>query len=246
MYQNIMKQAAVLIVALSCSSPLWSDQGEWQQSIDIYLLGPTIKGTAGIGPLDGDVDVDPSSVFDSLEGAFLGMYQAERDGWGVFVDIVYMDLESDFKSKGNLFTGSLGNTQFTSQVAATRRINEHWQLLMGGIYTNLDLSIEVSGPLKDRSAKKTESWWDPIVGARFDRAFSEHWSFTALTTVGGGVSSDLTWTATVELGRSLSERSSITFLYRYLDFDYEDGKGLERFKFDIAEHGPAIGWRYEF
>jgi hypothetical protein len=40
--------------------------------------------------------------------------------------------------------------------------------------------------------------------------------------------------------------SSVSLGYRYLDCDYDDGDGADRFKFDLKEHGPTIGSRFDF
>jgi hypothetical protein len=44
----------------------------------------------------------------------------------------------------------------------------------------------------------------------------------------------------------MTQRSQIYAGYRYIYFDYEDGAGRDRFKFDMAQHGPLIGFRFEF
>lgn len=221
--------------------------GEWRQSIHIYLLGPTIEGNSGIGPADADVDVDAGKVFDMLEGAFLGMYLAEKDDWGVFADLVYMNLESDFDLGQGVVTGEFGNKQLTAAVSATRRLNQNWQLLAGGMYTGVKLSLDTSGPLGGQQRRRSESWVDPFVGARFESPLGERWGFASFGYLGGfGVGSDLMWSLNAGVGYHLSKRNSITLMYRYIDFDYEDGEGLDRFKFDIAEHGPALGWRFSF
>ena len=54
----------------------WSNQGL------IYLLGPTLEGTTGIGPIDTQMEMTTSDVFDALDGAFLGMYRGEGERWG--------------------------------------------------------------------------------------------------------------------------------------------------------------------
>ncbi|NDC89630.1 MAG: hypothetical protein EB075_12685, partial [Bacteroidetes bacterium] len=43
----------------------WSNQGL------IYLLGPALDGTSGIGPVDTEVDLSAGDVFDNLDSAFL-------------------------------------------------------------------------------------------------------------------------------------------------------------------------------
>lgn len=219
----------------------------WSQEFLIYLLGPTIEGTAGIGPASLDVDVDAESVFENLDGAFLGMYAAERDDWGIFIDTVYMDLEADLEGPGGLVSGELGNKQLTAAAAATRRVSENWQLMGGLMYTDIKLSLDVSGPLGDRSASRSESWVDPFVGARVGADLSEHWHIGGFGYIGGfGVGSDLMWSLNAGIEYQFSDRNAVSFLYRYISFDYDDGEGLDRFVFDIAEHGPALGWHFRF
>ena len=75
----------------------------------------------------------------------------------------------------------------------------------------------------------------------------EHWTFSSFGYLGGfGVGSDLMWSLNAGAAYPISERNAFTVMYRYIYFDYEDGDGLDRFRFDIAEHGPAIGWRFSF
>ena len=76
------------------SESSWSNQGL------IYLLGPTLDGASGIGPIDTDVDMSASDVFETLDGAFLGMYRGEGERWGVMIDVVYMDLKADGSGDG--------------------------------------------------------------------------------------------------------------------------------------------------
>jgi hypothetical protein len=78
---------AAMQPAFAQSESSWSNQGL------IYLLGPTLDGTSGIGPIDTDVDMSASDVFETLDGAFLGMYRGEGERWGVMIDVVYMDLK---------------------------------------------------------------------------------------------------------------------------------------------------------
>ena len=246
---------AVLIAAWALTAALmpmaaYSDDSSasgWNQEFLIYLLGPTIEGTAGIGPAELDVDIDAESVFENLDGAFLGMYAAERDDWGIFIDTVYMDLEADLEGPGGLVTGELGNKQLTAAAAATRRVSENWQLMGGLMYTDIKLSLDVSSPLGDRSASRSESWVDPFVGARVGADLSEKWHLGAFGYIGGfGVGSDLMWSLNAGIEYQFSERNAVSFLYRYISFDYDDGEGLDRFLFDIAEHGPAVGWHFRF
>lgn len=233
--------------SLNAAAQSSASSDDWRQTLDIYLLAPTIEGTTGIGPTDTDVDVDAETVFDTLQGAFLAMYAAEKETWGVFADIVYMDLEADIEGPNGLVTGELGNKQFTGALAGTRRMNEHWQLMAGAMYTDITLSLDTQGPMGDQRRRRSESWVDPFIGARFETPLGEKWGFGAFGYWGGwGVGSDAMWSVNAGFGYRFGEHNGITLLYRYIDFNYEDGEGLDRFRFDIAEHGPALGWRIRF
>ena len=71
--------------------------------------------------------------------------------------------------------------------------------------------------------------------------------FNAAGDIGGlGVGSDLTWFLSANMAYRMTERSQVYAGYRYIDFDYEDGEGNDRFKFDLAQHGFLVGFRFEF
>ena len=135
---------ALLLTGLFLATAQADDSAQdraWKQSAVIYLLAPTIRGTSGIGPVDGDVDIDPKSVFDSLEGAFLGVYAAEKGRWGVLADVIYMDLGAKLEGDREILSGKLNNEQFNLALAATYRLSEQWQVLGGGMYTDLSLKL---------------------------------------------------------------------------------------------------------
>ena len=212
----------------------------------IYLLGPTIEGKVGMGPIDGELDIDPGDVFDALDGAFLATYGVEKDGWGALFDLIYMDLSSDVSGDRGLLTGEVGLKQTMFGAYGTYRLNDNLQVLAGGRYVDLTtkLSLNLQSPV---TFKVGEDWIDPIIGLRFAGPISDRWSYGLLGDIGGfGVGSDFTWQLTGSLSFRMTEHSLFTFGYRYLDFDYEDGEGLDRFKLDIAQHGPALGVRFEF
>ena len=217
--------------AYAQSESSWSNQGL------IYLLGPTLDGTSGIGPIDTDVDMSAGDVFDNLDSAFLGMYRGEGERWGVMIDVVYMDLKADGSGDGGAFSGEVEVEQTTAIASATYRLSPTTQLLAGALYNDVSAGISLRGPTdRIREQSAGDDWVDPIVGVLFETPIrGGNWSFTGAAQLGGfGVGADLVTILTGDIG------------YRYLDFDYEDGDGLDRFKFDMKEHGPAVGWRFDF
>ena len=234
---------AAMQPAFAQSESSWSNQGL------IYLLGPTLDGTSGIGPIDTDVDMSASDVFETLDGAFLGMYRGEGERWGVMIDVVYMDLKAEGAGDGGAFSGKVEVEQTTAIASATYRLSPSTQLMAGALYNDVSAGISLKGPTdRIREQSAGDDWVDPIVGALFETPIGAgNWSFTGSAQIGGfGVGANLVTILTGSFSYRFNNWSSIDIGYRYLDFDYEDGDGLERFKFDMKEHGPAIGWRFDF
>jgi hypothetical protein len=245
------KSAILMTVALLLSVPAMAQaqtagEDDWSAIFVLYLLGPTLDGTVGIGPVGGDVDMSAGDVFSALDRAFLGIYAGEGERWGVVADLVYMDLsEDDISGPAGILRGEVGNKQFTGLVSASYRVSEQTRLLAGFMYTDVTADIRISGPMNSRFAERSESWVDPVVGVLFNSPFGDRWDFSALAQVGGGVGADLAYGLTASLAWKFGKSTSLTFGYRYLYFDYEDGSGVGRFKFDMKQHGPALGFRFD-
>ena len=116
--------------------------------------------------------------------------------------------------------------------------------MAGALYNDISGGISLTGPRNEpRGQTMGEDWVDPIVGVLFETPIGAgNWSFTGAAQLGGfGVGSDLVTILTGSFSYRFNNWSSIDIGYRYLDFDYKDGDGADRFKFDMSEHGPAIG-----
>ena len=244
---SLMALAAVLAAPALSAQTSTDAATQWKNTLELYLMGPSLDGTVGLGPVDGDVDVDAGQVFDALDGAFLGTYIGEADRWGVLVDLAYMDLKEDG-------TGPQGRVNYEVNVKQTifglvglYRLTDTLQLTFGGRYVDVTNRLTLAGPEQARGMKASESWFDPTIGLRYVAPLSEKWVFSAAADIGGaGVGSDLTWFWSANIAYRMTQRSQIYAGYRYIYFDYEDGAGRDRFKFDMAQHGPLIGFRFEF
>jgi hypothetical protein len=238
---------------LACSTNVWAQpdeadpSSEWKHSVIVYLLAPNIDGTVGVGPIDGDIDIDPKTVLDTIDAGFLGGWAAEKGKWGMLLDVVYMDLSEDFKLVNDQVPGELGNKQLVAGLTALYRLSDSLQFMAGIMYTDVSMKLSLDGPVSPRKVKAGDSWADPVVGLRFATPISERWSFAGFGQIGGfGINSDLVWQLTGSFSYRMSQRSHFLAGYRYMDFDYESGSGADRFKFDVAQHGPALGFRFDF
>jgi hypothetical protein len=240
----------ILLAALSIPRISFADTSSdsgWKSTLLIYLMGPNIDGDIGLGPVEGNVDLDPGNVFDAFDSGFLGLFGAEKDRWGFLIDTVYMDLSQDATSMGGQIAGEVGVEQLILGGLVSYRLNDSARLLFGGLYVDLDNTLRLTGPIQERRFSVSEDWVDPVIGLRLTKPLSEKWELGGLAHIGGfGVGSDFTWQLSGDVSYAFTERTHLVMGFRYIDFDYEDGSGLNYFKFDVAEYGLAAGLRFDF
>ncbi len=88
--------------------------------------------------------------------------------------------------------------------------------------------------------KRSFSWTDGVVGARFLAPLSERMSIGGRADI-AGFGSDFTWQAHADLRFRLSERWTLGAGYRYLDTNYDEGSGTKRKLWDMVNKGPYVG-----
>ena len=248
-----MNSRILLVIVMSCAALALPAQAAaqssdgWRNTFELYLMGPNLDGAVGLGPIDGDIEVDPGDVFDALDGAFLGTWIGEGERWGVLADLAYMDLKEDGAVPGGMVDSEVNVTQTIFGVVGTYRLTDTLQFTFGGRYLDVTNRLTTIGPAQERSAKVSESWFDPTIGLRYVAPLGEKWVFNGAADIGGfGVGSDFTWFWSANIGYRITQRTQIYAGYRYLDIDYESGAGRDRFRFDMAQHGLLAGFRFEF
>jgi hypothetical protein len=251
---NVLKRLVPLLaVSMSMVLPSAFAQSstgaapQWKNTVELYLLGPSLDGSVGLGPIDGDVNVDAGTVFDALDGAFLGTYVGEAKRWGVLADLAYMDLKEDGSGPQGLVDYEVNVKQTIFGLVGTYRLTDTLQFTFGGRYIDVTNRLTLAGPNQQGAVKASESWFDPTVGLRYVAPLGEKWVFNGAADIGGfGVGSDFTWYWAANIAYRMTPWAQIYAGYRYVDFDYESGEGRDRFKFDMAQHGPLVGFRFEF
>lgn len=234
------------------AQPAMGADEAWQHTAVIYMIGASIDGDAGVGNLTADVDVSFGDILDNLEMGAMAAYRAERGPWAIVADVIWMNLEQD---KGNL--GPLGGTraeveldQLITELDLSYALNERLDAYGGLRYWDVDTDITVAtgGPLGTvLSGSLSEDWIDPVVGLRYELPLGERWMLVSRGDIGGfGVGSDFTWHVTMFASWAMSENASLLFGFGYLDVDYDDGSGSDRFLMDVGEGGPAAGFAWRF
>jgi hypothetical protein len=239
-------QTVLAGLALLAAAPLQAE--EWKHELAPYVWGSAMEGTTGIGGVTADVDLSFSDILDNLEMGFMGMYRGTRDRFSITVDTIFMGLGATERSRNGAAKADIDVDQFVLGAAAGYSLTEKFLVLGGLRYNDLSAEVKVTGPLGNTADAETdESWVDPYIGAQYTIPLSEAWSLNLYGDIGGfGVGSDFVWQGLVTLRWQLTERTGALAAYRYMDVDYESGSGSNRFKYDMAFSGPALGIVFTF
>lgn len=72
-------------------------------------------------------------------------------------------------------------------------------------------------------------------------------SVTVRGDIGGfGAGSHFTWSVATIVAYQVSQRVSLGAGYRILDIDFSEGKGSDKFTYDVQMRGPMLGFALHF
>lgn len=238
--------------------------GKWQYAATIYGYLPTIGGAMAFpaGSGDSGLSVDASKILDSLNMAFMGSFDAHNGRWGMFTDVLYLDVGGEASKTREFSIGNIGLPASTTAdlkldlkgtvwtLAGEYRVvsDPTWKvdLLAGARYFGLKPTLNWSiygdiGPLpipgRAGSKEIDETVWDGIVGAKGAYRFGaeRRWSVPFYFDIGTG-QSDLTWQAAGGIAYSYGW-GDLVAMWRYLDYNFKSDKSLQ----DINFNGPMFG-----
>lgn len=234
---------ALAVIALTATA----HAEEWHTSGILYAQGANMDGHTVVKGRRTDIDVGASELLDHLDMAGMMALRSEKERYALTINAVFTGLSADATGPNGGFY-DVDVTQDLIELAWSWRLDERYELYVGGRYQSLsvDLSIKLPTGASDAAAE-SKSLFDPIVGARAAWPLGQSWALIARADIGGfGVGSDLTWSALAAVDWSISQNFGLVFGYRALDTDYSHGSGSNRFEFDMRVGGPLLGLRYNF
>jgi hypothetical protein len=243
---------STLLALLVASSAMAAHANEWQHTAAVYMIGAGIDGTAGVGSVEGDVDVSFGDILESLEFGAMAAYRGDNGPFAVVADFIYMNLEND---KNGL--GPFGQTRATveleqliTELDASIAVTDRLDAYAGLRYWDVDSTVTVvgGGPLGETiNGGASEDWVDLIYGLRYAWPLSDTWTLIVRGDVAPlGTGSDFSWHTSAFANWQLGEHASVLIGFRWLDVDYDDGEGADRFLMDVSEGGPTAGFAWTF
>lgn len=128
-------------------------------------------------------------------------------------------------------------------------------------HQELSLNLALSGTLDTtglivtgtRAIARSGSvdWVDPVIGARFRYVLAPGREVVLRGDIGGfHVGSDFSWNVLGAYSWHIAERDGVSYGgilgYRFLSVDYERGSGVNRYQYDVLQHGPLVGLAVTF
>jgi len=236
---------SVLLLAGLMPASAVAQEDSWNFRFTPYIWGTKFKGTSTVGQNEADIDLSFGDILDDLDVALMGDFRAEKGPWAIQSNFVWSDMTS--KENVGPIKIKVEPRMVFLDLEGRYRIAPPWELLAGIRYYHVKTRIEIDTPLGQRGGSDSETWVDPIIGAALRTPINDRWAFAARADIGGfGVGSDFSWEAWAVLDYRFSETTSVTFGYRHLDFDYEDGSGGNKFGLDAYLTGPVLGASFRF
>ena len=257
---------ALLLSTLVLASPMADAQtpdDKWTFQAVVYGYLPKIGGNTYFpaAHTGSTINVDVDTLLSDLNFAFMGTLEARKGRWGIFSDLIYLDVSGDksgtrdFSLGGhdvpvdvtsNLGLGIKGEIwTIAGEYAAIQDPSTLLYVVGGARLVNLkntlsySLSADVgpfAGPSRSGSSEVHPSIWDGIVGVKGRFVFGDRgeWFVPYYADVGTG-QSQLTWQIFGGIGYTYSW-GSVVGGWRYLDYNFKRSD-LQ----DIHFSGPMIG-----
>ncbi|HEX8814499.1 MAG TPA: hypothetical protein VF753_03275 [Terriglobales bacterium] len=218
--------------------------------IPLYLWFSGLHGNVGALGYTAPVSLSVSDILSNLNIGMMSALDVRRKRIGLLTDLVFISLTADQKTTpvGSLYSGFTANSKtfFLDTEGYVRLLDGQISIdaLAGARTWRLNNSIDLlSGGNTAATAGQTQSWVDPVLGARFRLNFLKGWFATLKGDAGGfGVGSQVTWQIVTLAGKEVGDRYSMMAGYRYLDVDYQSGGFLD----NTHMSGPIVGFNIRF
>jgi hypothetical protein len=231
------------------SAPQTVDADKWQFQVSPYFWLAGLHGTGGIGNRTTTVDESFSDVFDALNFAFMGTFEARKGKFISLTDLEYVSVSDEKATPGPLFSNvDAGFKTFIFDQEVGYRLLENSEKgatldVLGGarvwrVKTDLEFG---AGILPATRVEGSRSWVDAVGGLRGKMALSEKLFLTGKFDLGGG-GSKFTWQVFGGGGYNINPKIALIFGYRVLDVDYNKNN----FIFDMNQRGPIVGIGFRF
>lgn len=252
-HQSIFVAILLTLLFASQANSSTPKQNDWNFKIAAYGWIAGQKGTISPFAKAPEVDIDIDfwdDILGNINGTGFLLGEASKGSVGVFMDIAYINVETDAATAGDLYSSVSAKTiSWMLTPAAFYRVIDKpsyfIDLLAGARLWSVDSTIAFKEGTRPRvEVNNSQNWIDPLIGIKGISALgNSKFYFSGTFLIGGfGAGSDLMWDTNLNLGYNWGETFSTIIGYRYMDVDYDK----DDFLYDINQNGPIVGcsWRF--
>jgi len=233
---------------LALATPVQA-QEDWEFAVFGYLWASGVSGTVETDNRSVDFDTSFSDIVENLDFAAMASFEARKGDWGIITDFMYTNISGSKGTPGPLFSKAevglrtiigTGYIAYRAYANDTVSIDALAAFRVWSMRTKLELT---TGILPGQNSSVSDTWVDPVIGARVIVNLDENWFVSGIGDVGGfGVGSELAWQLYGSVNYRFNDQWSAHAGYRYLWFKRE----FDNLTLDAAYYGPMLGVAYRF
>jgi len=229
---------------------------DWQFDAHVYIWAPDFGGEMDIA---GGVpfDVPFSTLVDNLKMGFYGSFEARKEKWLIYTDVVYLNVETDaappapsnpllsFSARNVKMKGGAINLVggYNLLVKGRSRLD----LIAGARYLNLGSDFGLNVNILGETTTKfipvdMGTALDAIIGVKGKYAFANRWSIPYHADIGTG-DSDFTWQLLSGISYQAADWVDLALTYRHMEWDLKSTDGVIK---NVNFSGPAVGVTFHF
>lgn len=232
----------------------------WSLLVSPYAWGASLKGKGSLAGIRTNIDIPFSEILDELDLAMMGNAEVTNGRYGFYVDGQYVETSQSKHLLARRISLSVATTRlsagvffklYETELAGTTAFGRprtlSFEPTAGVRWTRLSGDIGVPG----LGFGKASGWYDPFVGLRVNADLTDRWNLFAEADAGGTSSSQYSLHGRAYLGyRTLlfGRETTLRAGYRaiYQNYTADDFTGRNRFRWDVTQHGPAVGLTMRF
>ena len=252
----------VLVSAAAAAEPIdtGTEARAWSVFVSPYAWAASLTGDAAIAGRRTAVAVPFSDVLSHLDLAVMGNIEVGNGLYGVYLDGQHVETSQRAQALGL----RLGIGITTTRLSAGAFFKLH-EVALGGQtvfgrprtlsleptaglrWTRLSADIGVLG----LGFGKASDWYDPFAGLRVNADLDARWNLFVQADIGGTGASQYSAHVQAYLGYRtylLGHETVLRAGYRAIHQVHEaaDFTGRGRFRWDVTQHGPALGLTMRF
>ena len=229
-------------------------ESAWTFAGALYLHMVSISGRQVVGPVQLDLDVGFSDLFDKLDGAFSGHFEGRNGNIGFGIDYVWVSVGEEGIEFGPVegpgvipIEGAASMTTSAFEAFGTYRIGDQTSdsgaldILLGTRYKSLANTIAITSPPGTLVADPDWSWWDVMFGGRWMKQAGDRVVLIFRADLGSDA-----WNVQGGVAINVWRQLDVLIQYKHIKFNRSEGSGATRFVYDASESGPFLGFGFHF